>query len=266
MLRNEAKSRAGRRVLLAVVGVVLLSSSAFAQKGGNPNPGVAPPSSGEYADLSIQWWQWVFAQPVTPNNPATTNPLVDTTGIAAHNGQPDHGNIFFLGGLLAFNSGLQASVTRSITIPTGTRLFFPILNAESDNTGNPVTNFTVAQLRVFNTFFVSQVLSMYVTVDGVSVNNLSSYRVISPVFSYTLPPNNPPGSVNILDYLTGGFVALSGLVTPAVSDGFFVLLTPLPPGEHLIQFGGTTMTLDQNGNPAVFSLDVTYHILVTPGH
>jgi hypothetical protein len=251
---------------------MILSSPAFAQKGGNPNPGVTPPNSGEYVDLSIQWWQWVFAQPVTPDNPATTNPLVDTTGIAAHNGQPDLGNTFFLGGLLAFNSGLHASVTRSITIPTGTRLFFPILNAESDNTGNPITNYTVAQLRAFNAFFVTQVLSMYVKVDGIPINNLSSYRVTSPVFSYTLPPNNPPGSVNIIYYLTGGFVDVvdvpvgSGKVTPAVSDGFFVLLTPLPPGEHLIQFGGTTMTLDQNMQPAVFSMDVTYHILVTPGH
>lgn len=266
MNRNESRSWSGRRALLAVVGVVILSSSASAQKGGNPNPGVIPPNSGEYGDLSAQWWRWVLSQPVTPKNPSTTNPLVDTTGLAAHNGQPQDGNVFFLGGLLSFNSGLQASVTRSITIPTGTRLFFPILNSEWDNVGNPPTDFSIPQLRALAAKDASHVLTQYVKVDGVPLNNLFSYRVISPVFSYTLPPNNPPESVNITDFLTGGFVEVSGLVTPVVSDGYYVLLSPLPPGEHLIQFGGTATVFDPDMNAFIFSLDVTYHIKVAPGH
>jgi len=265
MLRMSERLRAGRAVLLAVVGVLVLSSSALAGKGSSLNTGVVPISSGLYPNLSVEWWQWAYAQPVTPNNPATTNPLVDTTGVAAHNDQPA-GNIFFLAGLIGSNTGLVASVERTITITSDKQLFFPLLNAESDNVSSPPTNFTVAQLRQFNDFFVSQVTSLYVTLDGIPLAIPNSFRVISPVFNYTLPPNNPPGSVNLYYYLTGGSFLVTGLQTPAVGDGFYVLLQPLTPGQHLLRFGGSTQTEDQFGNPALFSLNVTYHITVQAVH
>jgi hypothetical protein len=264
MLSARNKLRPGRATILAVAGMALLSSSAIAQKGGNPNPGVIPPNS-QYKDLSVQWWRWALQQPVTPNDPATTNPLVDTTGVAAHNGQPDTGNVFFLAGLISFNSGLVAKAERTITIPTGTRLFFPILNVEEDNVGvDPPL--TVDQLRALAAFNATQVTSLYVIIDGVPLNDLGSYRVISPVFDYVLPPNDPAGgSVNILYYATGGALNVTGLVAPAVGDGYYVLLTPLQPGKHTIKFGGTTQTLDGNGNPATFELDITYNITVKAG-
>jgi hypothetical protein len=264
MLHNEGKLRFGRRVLLAVAGVVLLSSSASADKGGNPNPGVVPPTSADYQTLSVQWNHWALEQPVT-TDPATTNPLVDTTGIAAHNGQPVDGNVFFLGGLFAFNSGLVSQVERTITIPTGTRLFFPILNFEWDNVGvSPLL--TVPQLRQLAAVGVTNLQSLYVTLDGVSLKDPTSYRVITPVFSYTLPPNNPPGSVNLYYFLTGGSFLVTGLQTPAVGDGYYVLLTPLTPGHHLLKFGGASApAVDTAGDTAPFQLDVTYHINVVPG-
>jgi hypothetical protein len=43
------------------------------------------------------------------------------------------------------------------------------------------------------------------------------------------------------------------------------LLAPLPPGKHTIVFGGTTKILDQNGQPQIFSLTITYNITVAPG-
>jgi hypothetical protein len=245
--------------------IAFSSTTAFAQKGGNPNPGVISPNSGQYADLSAQWWQWAFAQPVT-NDPKTTNPLVDTTGAAAHNGQPQTGNVFFLAGLISFNAELVASAERTITIPTGTRLFFPILNTEADNVGvNPPLS--VADLRAAATFGVQSITSMFASIDGVPLQNLTAYRAISPVFSFTLPPNNVAGnSVNLYYALTGGAINVSGVQKPAVADGFYLLLTPLTPGRHDLHFGGTTLIMDANGNPQNFELDITYHITVTPGH
>jgi hypothetical protein len=245
--------------------IAFSSTTAFAQKGGNPNPRVTPPDSGQYAELSAQWWQWALSQPVT-NNPATTNPLVDTTGAAAHNGQPEQGNVFFLAGLISFNAGLVAQAERTITIPTGTRLFFPILNSEQDNVGvNPPLS--VAELRALAAFGVNSVTSLFATIDGVPSQDLTAYRAISPVFSYTLPPNNVAGnSVNIVYAITGGAIDVTGVQKPAVADGFYLLLTPLTPGHHDLHFGGTTSTLDANGNPATFQLDITYHITVKPGH
>jgi hypothetical protein len=196
-------------------------------------------------------------------DPATTNPLVDTTGIAAHNGQPDD-DIFFLGGLVSINAGAVAQVERTVTIRTGTRLFFPVLNFEWDNVGvSPLL--TVPQLRKLAAVGVSNVQSLYVTVDGDHLKDLTSYRVISPVFHYTLPLNNPPGSLNLIDYLTGGQLIVTGLQKPAVSDGFYVLLKPLPPGDHLIKFGGISQpAVDPMGDTSPFQLDVTYHIHVVP--
>src|SRR5262249_39648761 len=116
-------------------------------------------------------------------------------------------------------------------------------------------------------FGASQVTSLFASIDGVPVQDLTAYRVISPVFSYRLPPNDVAGgSVNILYAVTGGAIDVTGVQQPAVGDGYYLLLTPLPPGENTVRFGRTTSTLDGNGNPATFELDITYHITVTPGH
>ncbi len=252
---------ASRLVLSASLVLAAFAGRATAREGGNPNPQVVPPSP-EYANLSARWWQWALDQPVTPDDPETTNPLVDTTGKAARNGQPD--DVFFLCGLLAFDSGLDATAERTVTVPRGRRLFFPLLNSEQDNVGvSPPM--TVAQLRKAAALGATQVTSLFATIDGVELQDLSSYRVISPVFSYKLPANQAAaGRESIVHYLTGGAVTITGVQKPAVGDGFYLLLKPLNPGRHTIHFGGTSETTDGDGNPAAFRLDITYHITVPP--
>jgi hypothetical protein len=220
---------------------------------GNPNPGVTPPDSGQYAALSVRWWQWAYAQPVSKS------PLLDTTGVNANVGQPSQGNIFFLAGLIVVTNGpapphLIASADRTITIPTGTRLFFPLLNDEVDNVAVPPTNFTVAQLRQLAIAGQDNPQELHASIDGVPVQNLSAYRVLSPVFGYVLP-NFGPSDQNLAQ-LFG--IPFTGPVYPAVGDGYYLLLEPLTPGTHVINFGGTSA----DGS---FSLDITYHITVVPG-
>ena len=123
---------------------------------------------------------------------------------------------------------------------------------------------SVPALRKIAANIATQVTNLYATIDGVPINNLESYRVISPVFQYVLPPNNVAGgSVNLVYFVSAGEVDVTGPVKPAVGDGFYLLLKPLPPGHHTITFGGTTQTLDASGNLATFELDITYHITVT---
>ena len=109
--------------------------------------------------------------------------------MAAHNGQPNPKVVFFLCGLISFNSGLVASAERTIAIPASTQLFFPILNIEEDNVG-VVPPLSIAGLRNLANFSVTQTTSLDVTNDGVPVERLDEYRVISPVFGYTLPPSS----------------------------------------------------------------------------
>jgi hypothetical protein len=245
----------GRIALVGIVGIAsgwLVGPPTRAGGEGNPNPGITiAPDSSQYATLSAEWWQWAFEQPTS------TNPLFDKTGALAANGQPDHGNLFFLGGLFSLNAGLEASADRTITVPTGTRLFFPILNSEADLPTTATGATTVEGLRAEAAYFADQVISLYVTLDGQPLQDLTAYRTTSPVFSYTLPAED-----NLLQFF--GYDVI-GTVSPAVGDGYYLLLNPLPPGEHTLSFGGTTHTLDANGNPAVFSLDITYHITVRPG-
>jgi len=57
--------------------------------------------------------------------------------------------------------------------------------------------------------------------------DLKSYRIQSPLFSVTLPEDNIFG-------VTAG-------PTQAVSDGYWVFLSPLSPGNHEIHFRGATV-------------------------
>jgi hypothetical protein len=86
-----------------------------------------------------------------------------------------------------------------------------------------------------------------ITVDGVTVSGLDRFRTQTPLFSYTLPPDNlyglPPTNATL-----------------AVSDGTAVMVKPLPRGAHRIvvhieapALGGT--------------IDVVYNLTVVPrGH
>jgi hypothetical protein len=46
-------------------------------------------------------------------------------------------------------------------------------------------------------------------------------------------------------------------VSPSVSDGYWLMLAPLPAGTHDINFGGTTTATTPS-----FTLDATYHLTV----
>ncbi len=61
------------------------------------------------------------------------------------------------------------------------------------------------------------------TLDGRQLQNLERYRATSSVFNMTVAENN-------------AFQSSSGTF-PAMADGFFAFLEPLPPGEHTLMFG-----------------------------
>jgi hypothetical protein len=88
-------------------------------------------------------------------------------------------------------------------------------------------------------------------VDGVPLQQVASYRAKSPAFSYTVT------NENVLSALLGVNLP-AGTYTPAVSNGYWIMLNPLPPGTHTIHFDGV-----QAGG---FSIGgITYTLIVTPG-
>lgn len=248
---NEKHRRSVIGVVIGVVlGLMLLTTVVDAR---NLNPGILPPNSHSfgktYSEWSAAWWQYVFSIP------AAHNPLVDETGEDCNVGQS--GKVFFLVGKLCVETTgqgcIEVSATRDCTVPAGKALFFPIANSENDNLGvNPPL--TEEELREAAKEFIESVTNMTCEVDGVSIRGLDSstttpYRVVSPVFSYAIPDGN------IYDLFGLDFDAQT--VEGAVADGIFLMLAPLPVGQHVIHF-----TAEFAGG---FSLDITYHITVAPG-
>jgi hypothetical protein len=235
-----------------MVGLMILPFSTVSAT--NDNPGVLPPQSHPYGltygEWSAKWWQFVLSIPA-PNNPL----LFDDQCTSGQTGP-----VWFLTGKLCIadvpgetcsTTGFL-SATRDCTIPAGTALFFPIANAEADNLGLD-TPLTLPELREQAKENQDGVTSMTCEVDGVPIQGLSPartspYRVVSPVFSYTIPDNN------LYQFL--GFDFGAQTVPVAVADGVFLMLAPLSLGQHVIRF---TASFDVG-----FGFDITYNITVSP--
>src|SRR4051794_21305710 len=116
-------------VVLAVFAGIAVSTIAFSANG---NPGIAPPNStphgASYGVWGAAWWQWIFSLPA--RSPAgLPNPLFTDGAVDCSFGQSGH--VWFLAGRICFTcSGVATTAHRSCNIPTGTALFFPILNGE----------------------------------------------------------------------------------------------------------------------------------------
>src|SRR5262245_36800446 len=87
------------------------------------------------AEVTAKWWEWVYSLPVSKN------PLFDETGALADTQQPFK-KVFFLVGVIS----ASGTAERTITVPVGAALFFPVINVEVDNIG-AVPRQNVPQLR-----------------------------------------------------------------------------------------------------------------------
>src|SRR5262245_65059189 len=184
--------------------------------GGNEgNPDVIPPGAKfhglSFGQWQARWWQWAFSLPATdhPFNP----------GGNVLQGQTDH--VWFL-------AGVFGTEERSITIPVGTALFFPIANSEcSTAEPPPFHGGNEAELRACAKENADTISDLAAEIDGVSVQNIPAYRHQSPVFTFGPLPDD-----NIL-----GLPA--GTTAQSVDDGIYLLLAPLSVGTHTIRFTAT---------------------------
>jgi hypothetical protein len=191
------------------------------------------------SEWTAEWWQWAISFPIE------NNPLLDTGGI--HSGLGDVGGpVFFLAG--SFSPGLT---TRAFDIPSGKYILFPIINAflSGEEEGTP------DEMRDRLNAYVASIdpNSLQARVDGVDIPNLASHRETSPEFEFILPPNNVFG---VPDPTYG----------PSVSDGYWLMLEPLGPGDHTIVFGGSSAGVPGDSafeNP--FSLTISYAPVPEPG-
>jgi hypothetical protein len=166
------------------------------------------------------------------------NPVTDETGANAAQGQS--GQVWFLAGV--FNA--TGTATRTITVPAGKALFFPIVNNAWISTG-PSDPQTADAIRPLIAPVVNGATDLACEIDGIPVKNLHRYRTESPLFNVTLPDNNL-------------FGLPAGTYGPSMDESFDLMVAPLKPGPHTIHFHGTLP-----GSPS-FTLDIKYHLTVTP--
>jgi len=242
------------RVLSALIGLALLgaaSSPAFAAGAGNVgNPNIMPPQSHpydlSYAEWAARYWQWSFSFP------ATANPSADT----APPESAQSGPVWFLASVTG-----NRSVTRQMTIPSGTSLFFPALSAYWDNSGCPVNTTDSYEVMLANANaawdFAASLTAC--AIDGVPVKGLDNpqttpYRVETDLFYVTVADHN-----NILAATTTPCFPDGGTID-MVAVGAFLMIKPLPVGLHTVHIVGAAGPLP---NP-FFVKDATYKITVTP--
>ena len=219
-----------RRLLVVLAAATMIGASLLASSAASaPQPHVFPPTAHAFGtslgEWQARWFTWFI------EIPASTNPLFDDTGTLC--GINQSGPVWFLAPVA--HPGVT---TRACTVPAGKGIFVLGLGNECSNIEPPpFFGATEADLRAcaaegLQEFFGDATQS--ISVDGVEVADLDQYRRQTPLFGYTLPPDNvyglPPATA-----------------TKAISDGTAVIVRPLPQGEHQIvvhleapALGGTT--------------------------
>ena len=229
----------GKPALLLAVGLLVACRREPAPSGG-ANPGVVPPGAKihgkSYGERRGEWWKFVHSIP------SSDNPLLHDDKCAAGQAGP----VWFLTGKWG-NSPITA--TRHCTVPFGKYLFFPVVNIFGDNVGYDPPK-TIGELRSLAREMINAYVNTKCWLDGRELQGLSSvvdspYRAVSPVFKYRVPAGGlrgfPPHT----------------LVDPVISDGVFLMLEPLPAGQHTIRFTASSLAMS-------YTFDITYHIDVAP--
>ena len=126
--------------------------------------------------------------------------------------------------------------------PRGTALLLPLLSASCTTVEPPPFHGRdEAALRACTEAWFATAVELTAVVDGEAIPDLDRYRVQSDLFTVALP--------------AGNILGVEPTVTQGVADGYWLLLAPLPVGEHELRFGGGI------ANSGI-STEVTYHLTV----
>jgi len=158
-----------------------------------------------YGEWTARWW-WQWAYPISRD----VHPAYDDSGKYCAQGQS--GPVWFLAGTY------EHPAERLCTIPAGKAILFPILNSECSYAEFSGLN-SEEELRQCTKQMQDSIVHLKASIDSVPISGLEQYCVQSPLFNLTLGQNN------ILELS-------ANTTTQAVSDGNWLFLEPLSPGEH----------------------------------
>ena len=251
---NHNRPASTIRSALAALALLVLAICPARAQGGPDDPIlgqslVFPPQAHPYG-LSYQEWAARYWQ-------RTLSLPVDAASFAAPLSDGQSGQVW----LLAPPLGVPPTDTFQFSIPEGKAMLISPFSAWVDNGNCPsFTDFTVDELRAQVAAEWSPVSETSCTIDGVTIPGLtdaqnSPYLFDSTVFSYTLPDHDTYPTV-----LFGATCIANGTtIGPAVVKGVFLLVKPLPIGQHLIRMSAV---VGPASSPFLVT-DVTFVITVT---
>jgi len=193
-------------------------------------PSDSTPFGTPYNEWTSKWWVWLISVPVSES------PAADTTGQYCARNQA--GPVWFLAGTF------QGSAVRTCEIPASKGILFPVFNVECSFAEYPNLK-SDSELSQCARDAIDSVTFVQASIDGIQIQNIS--RIQSPPFDVTFTEQNIFG--------------VQAGPTRAVSDGFWIFLQPLSPGNHQINFKGAVVDYTTTGTVSVTN-DITYHLTV----
>jgi len=227
-----------RMWLAAVILIGLMVAVAPADDNGN-RAGIVEPGQQffgkSYNELVSEWDNWLVTEPIA------TNPAFDPDGRLCDKNQK--GKVWFLA------STFGGVVDRTCEVPAGKAIFFSLggvfvsFSPDFPVLGDPclqmATDLEKVRCDVNDDVPLAPYISLEVKIDGVPVEDLFAFRAQSQPGGFTLRVPNPS--------LLTDFGFSAGDRSPAVTDGYFLFLKPLAPGEHTLNILMTNPDQSQAG-------------------
>ena len=208
-------------LIALVVGTVATAAADNSNKVVRPDEKLAGKS---YSELASEWANWLAAEPIA------TNPAFDPDGSLCDTNQD--GKVWFLA------STFGGVADRTCEVPADKAIFVSLggvflgFAPEFPVAGDPCLQMgtTLDQVRcdVNSDVPVAPNVSFEATLDGVPITDLLAYRAQSVPGGFTLRVPDPSLITDL------GLPA--GDRSSAVTDGYYLLLKPLSPGEHTLNF------------------------------
>lgn len=188
-------------------------SAALAQTTLPPDQKVGDRSQAEW---SKAWWQWAGSFE------DADSPVADRTGSNCHLKQK--GPVWFLAGTYG-----TARTVRTCTVPRDKYIFFPLINyVVMPRSGESSCPSCCASYAATARAITDNPWDLVLDVDGQRIEGLSKYR-------QTTTECFDMGALAVPKYR----------VFPSAANGYYVILQPLSPGRHVLNFGGRLPEMSQ---------------------
>lgn len=211
MNRTSAAVRRTRTAMVLTALALLSPSVRAAEQDLQPLPPDETYYGMKLVDWAVAFFQWKLSFPRSSDPDVT----VDTTSVRAGIGQ--RAPVWFLP---IFYIG---TATRTFTVPEGQAILTIVGWSLSYAAPGAYTDSRL-HAGVDYADLDQVVVAATPELDGVRITNLKQYRVVTPVFTLTLPPGND---------LDVPVAAGKDSRVAAVGAGQFLLFPPLPVGKHV---------------------------------